>query len=158
VAGHALGFSHEHLRKVQPVPECPDELSTEPTNPYLEAYDAHSVMHYGYSDETAVSGVPWAACPAVPLGALSAGDPLGIEMLYPPKEQIPLGGTGWLPFENVPVFRNEGRVSLVNAWVRRGAASHWFRAHFWTITTPENPIPEIFDDLQIELNPQPGAF
>ncbi len=150
-AGHALGFSHEHLRATSPAPLCPDPLAVDPTSPYLSAYDPLSVMHYGYSKETAFTGSPWSECPDLELGGLTQGDRLAMEMLYPSASSVQLGPTGWLWFEGVKVFPAGESLHLANAWTTRGASHDWFRQYVWTVTRPDNANPEIFLQLELEL-------
>lgn len=151
--GHALGFSHEHVREVDPPPLCPAATQDEPTNPYLASYDPNSAMHYGHSQETAFDGAPWASCEEFDALGLSSGDALALEMLYPDGQRRSLAATGWLPFAQTRVVRSDVPLKLANTWVYRGAAASWFPAHFWTVTTSEDPTPAVFDELVVELDP-----
>lgn len=132
VAGHALGFSHEHLRETDALETCPDESESRPTNPYLARYDSASAMHYGRTEDEAYGATVWSSCEDLAAGGLSSGDRLAIEMIYPKEGRRTLGATGWLLFGGVPTFRND-YVILASEWRARGGADQWFGRPRWYV-------------------------
>jgi hypothetical protein len=137
-AGHALGYSHSVWRTRAARLACPDPLEYEAFSPYVDYYDADSVMHPGASVESAFAPDPFDGCTyeeglARRSLGLSAGDRLAIEMLYPRADAPTFGASTWLSINDVPTFRADDGVYLQNDWVARGANPDWFDAYYWLV-------------------------
>jgi hypothetical protein len=115
--GHTLGFAHEHERFDNDNALCPwNGTLRNPDNPYLTYYDVNSVMHYNWGGK---AGDPWEHCPAPGNWGdtgLSAGDILGIEMVYPASYTTKVYTYG------VTLFREDQRIPAIFDWINRGAS------------------------------------